>query len=296
MKTWLALCWWTWWCAVLPAQDPVGPAEVGASSAAKATGAPVEVVTAEAKVAAILAAHHAGRFDVAMAVAALADPEPGVATTAAAIVRHTWVVLPPELFAALSREPTAARVLLRELALAPRPAAAGFAAAQAEAQPSRSLAHRLWALAARGTPLTRSEGELVLANDQGRRVQPTIQIPPDATDISIGIDGTVSVMVQGETEPQDVGQLNLSTFINPAGLMQKGENIYVATDASGPPNSGVPSADGRGRVKQNYLENSNVDPTRELIELIRTQRAFEMNSQSIRSADESLRTISQLRR
>ncbi|MFN5943650.1 MAG: flagellar basal-body rod protein FlgG [Phycisphaerae bacterium] len=141
-----------------------------------------------------------------------------------------------------------------------------------------------------------SEGELVLANDQGRRVQPTIQIPPDATDISIGIDGTVSVMVQGETEPQDVGQLNLSTFINPAGLMQKGENIYVATDASGPPNSGVPSADGRGRIKQNYLENSNVDPTRELIELIRTQRAFEMNSQSIRSADESLRTISQLRR
>jgi flagellar basal-body rod protein FlgG len=141
-----------------------------------------------------------------------------------------------------------------------------------------------------------SEGELVLANDQGRRIQPTIQIPPDATDISIGTDGQVNVLVQGDTEPQNVGQLNLSTFINPAGLMQKGENIYVATDASGPPNSGQPKADGRGSIKQNYLENSNVDPTRELIELIRTQRAFEMNSQSIRSADESLRTISQLRR
>ncbi len=141
-----------------------------------------------------------------------------------------------------------------------------------------------------------SDGELVLANDQGRRVLPVIQIPPDATNISIGNDGVVSVLLEGDTAPQEVGQLNISTFVNPAGLMQKGENIFAATDASGPPNSGVPGADGRGRVKQNFLENSNVDPTRELIELIRTQRAFEMNSQSIRSADESLRTISQLRR
>ncbi|HYF15958.1 MAG TPA: flagellar basal-body rod protein FlgG [Phycisphaerales bacterium] len=141
-----------------------------------------------------------------------------------------------------------------------------------------------------------SEGELVLANDQGRRIQPVLQVPPEAESISIGADGRVTVTLPGETEPQELGQLNVSTFINPAGLKQVGENLYVETAASGPPNSGVPGEDGRGSVKQNFLESSNVDPTRELIELIRTQRAFEMNSQSIRTADESLRSVAQLRR
>ena len=141
-----------------------------------------------------------------------------------------------------------------------------------------------------------SEGEIVLANDQGRRLQPVVQVPADATDITISADGRIFVTVNGETEPQELAQLNLSTFINSAGLKQVGENLFVETAASGPPNSGEAGVDGRGSIKQNFLENSNVDPTRELIELIRTQRAFEMNSQSIKSADESLRTIAQLRR
>lgn len=141
-----------------------------------------------------------------------------------------------------------------------------------------------------------SEGELVLANDQGRRLQPVITIPPEASSISIGADGRVFASVGGEAAPEELGQLNISTFINPAGLKQVGENVYVETAASGAPNTGVPGADGRGSIKQNFLESSNVDPTRELIELIRTQRAFEMNSQSIRTADETLRSVAQLRR
>jgi flagellar basal-body rod protein FlgG len=141
-----------------------------------------------------------------------------------------------------------------------------------------------------------SEGELVLANDQGRRVQPVLTVPPEATSISVSKDGVVRASIPGETEPQEIGQLNTSTFINPAGLKQVGENLYVETSASGAPNSGVPGTDGRGTVSSGFLESSNVDPTRELIDLIRTQRAFEFNSQSIRAADESLRAVAQLRR
>jgi flagellar basal-body rod protein FlgG len=85
-------------------------------------------------------------------------------------------------------------------------------------------------------------------------------------------------------------------FINPAGLKQIGENLYTESAASGAPLVGEPGDDNRGRIMQNRLEASNVDPTRELIELIRTQRAFEMNSQTIRSADETLRAVAQLRR
>jgi flagellar basal-body rod protein FlgG len=141
-----------------------------------------------------------------------------------------------------------------------------------------------------------SEGELVLANDQGRRLQPVITVPPEAVSVTIGADGRVFASIRGEATPEELGQLNIATFINPAGLKQVGENVFVETSASGAPNTGVPGVDGRGSIKQNFLESSNVDPTRELIELIRTQRAFEMNSQSIRTADETLRSVAQLRR
>jgi flagellar basal-body rod protein FlgG len=147
-----------------------------------------------------------------------------------------------------------------------------------------------------GNLTTNSDGELVLANDQGRRLEPTITIPDDAITISISPDGVVSVTQPGDTEPQEQGQLEIATFINPTGLKQVGENLYTESAASGPPITGEPSTDNRGRIQQGFLESSNVDPTRELIELIRTQRAFEMNSQTIRAADEALRTIAQLRR
>ncbi len=141
-----------------------------------------------------------------------------------------------------------------------------------------------------------SDGDLVLANSVGRLIEPTINIPPSATNVDVTADGRINVLLPGETEPQEVGQIILADFINPAGLRQIGENLWAESAASGPPIEGEPATDGRGRTTNNMLERSNVDPTRELIGLILTQRAFEMNSQSIRAADEALQTISQLRR
>lgn len=142
-----------------------------------------------------------------------------------------------------------------------------------------------------------ANGELVLADNQGRRLEPNISIPPDTIPpIIIGADGMVSVMKPGATQPEDVGQIQLSVFVNPAGLKQIGENLYTETVASGQPLEGNPGTENRGNIRQNLLEGSNVDPTFELIELIRTQRAFEMNSNSIRAADETLRQIGQLTR
>jgi flagellar basal-body rod protein FlgG len=141
-----------------------------------------------------------------------------------------------------------------------------------------------------------SDGEIVLANDQGRRLDPNITIPDDAEKITIQADGRVMVLQPGNAEPTEVGQLQIATFINPTGLAQVGENLFVETAASGPPLEGNPGEESRGTILQGILETSNVDPTRELIEMIRTQRAFEMNSNSIRAADETLRSIAQLRR
>ncbi|MEM8756437.1 MAG: flagellar basal-body rod protein FlgG [Planctomycetota bacterium] len=140
-----------------------------------------------------------------------------------------------------------------------------------------------------------SDGEIVLATDVGRRVEPNITIPDDAQTITIGADGTVSVSIRGQAEPQEVGQFQLASFINPAGLNQIGENLFTESEASGPPIIGDPTQDQFGRIFQGRLESSNVDATYELIELIRTQRAFEMNSQAIRAADETLRSVAQLR-
>jgi len=141
-----------------------------------------------------------------------------------------------------------------------------------------------------------SEGEIVLANDQGRRLLPNVQVPPDATGIEILPDGTIYVGIMGQADPEDLGTIELATFVNPAGLKQIGENLYVQTAASGEPSVGEPIEAGRGAIRQRFLEGSNVDPVVELVNLIRTQRAFELNSQSIQAADEALQTIGRLRR
>ena len=141
-----------------------------------------------------------------------------------------------------------------------------------------------------------ADGQLVMVNDQGRRVQPDVTIPADATEVVIDSNGQVFVRQPGAVELTPTGQIETSVFINPAGLKQIGENLYVETQASGQPITGQPGTDNRGQLRQGMYESSNVDPTQELINLIRTQRAFEMNSQTIRAADDSLRTISQLRR
>jgi len=141
-----------------------------------------------------------------------------------------------------------------------------------------------------------SNGEIVLANDQGRRLEPGITIPDDAESVSIDSTGRVFVTQPGDATATEIGQIEIAAFVNPAGLRQIGENLYVESSASGPPILGEPGSQNRGDIFQGRLEASNVDPTRELIELIRTQRAFEMNSQTIRTADETLRAIGQLKR
>lgn len=141
-----------------------------------------------------------------------------------------------------------------------------------------------------------SEGEIVLATDQGRRLEPSITVPADAERIEIDGTGRVFVRIQGQAEPQEIAQIETAVFVNPAGLSQMGENLYIESAASGPPITGQPGTETRGTLLQGYLEASNVDPTKELIELIRTQRAFEFNSQTIRTADETLRSVAQLRR
>ena len=140
------------------------------------------------------------------------------------------------------------------------------------------------------------DGELVLATDQGRRIDPPITIKDAVGPPTIGPDGKVFVTKVGSTTPEEVGQIQLTVFVNPAGLKQVGENLYVETAASGEPIEGNPGEDTRGQLRQGGVEGSNVDPTNELIEMIRTQRAFEMNSNSIKAADDTLRAIAQLRR
>ncbi len=141
-----------------------------------------------------------------------------------------------------------------------------------------------------------SDGEIVLANSSGYRLEPSITIPDDTVLVEITEDGRVLAFQPGVVDPTEVGQFELASFINPAGLSQLGQNLFGETQSSGPPITGNPTDENFGRLQQGFLEGSNVDPTQELIALIRTQRAYEMNSQSIRAADEALRTISQLGR
>jgi flagellar basal-body rod protein FlgG len=147
-----------------------------------------------------------------------------------------------------------------------------------------------------GNFVRNSEGNIVLGNSGGAILEPPIAIPDDEIEISIGRNGEVRVRQQGATTLNVVGQLELARFVNNEGLKQIGRNLYVETDSSGTPVTGEPEQDGLGAIAQGQLEMSNVDPVRELIDLITTQRAFELNSQSIQSADETLQIISNLRR
>ena len=139
-----------------------------------------------------------------------------------------------------------------------------------------------------------ANGEVVLANSVGSRLEPAITIPQDAVAIQVSQGGLVQVRTTGSTQFTDVGQIELAKFINPAGLTQIANNLYQQNDASGPPITANPEQQGMGSVRQNYLELSNVDPVKELVELIRTQRSFELNSQSIQAADQTMQTVNNL--
>ncbi len=141
-----------------------------------------------------------------------------------------------------------------------------------------------------------SEGSLVLGSSSGPVMEPAITIPEDATEVAIGRNGEVRVRQPGQANLTQIGNIELARFVNPEGLKQIGGNMYLETDASGTPITGEPQQDGLGAIAQGQLEMSNVDPVRELISLITTQRAFEMNSQSVQSAEQALQVVSNLRR
>ena len=137
-----------------------------------------------------------------------------------------------------------------------------------------------------------SQGQVVTSN--GYPLQPTITIPPNALSITIGSDGTVSVLAAGATAPTQVGQIQLANFINPAGLQARGENLVLETAASGTAQTNVPGTNGLGALNQGFVETSNVNVTEELVNLITAQRAFEINSRSIQSSDQMLQKLTQL--
>ena len=142
-----------------------------------------------------------------------------------------------------------------------------------------------------------SNGNMVMGSaSTGRLLEPGVDIPQDATAISISPDGIVSVKQPGTTTMSQVGQIQLAQFINPDGLLKLGENLYSETDASGAAIQGNPGQEGIGVIRQGMLEKSNVEPVRELIDLITTQRAFELNSQCVKTGDEILREITTLKR
>ncbi|MFS8152724.1 flagellar basal-body rod protein FlgG [Vreelandella titanicae] len=135
-------------------------------------------------------------------------------------------------------------------------------------------------------------GQMVTAN--GYPVEPAIFLPANALSVNVGEDGTVSVRQPGVTVDNEVGQISVSTFINPAGLQSIGGNLYLETGASGAPNENMPGMNGAGRLFQGYVETSNVNVVEEMVNMIQTQRAYEINSKAVSTSDEMLARLSQL--
>jgi flagellar basal-body rod protein FlgG len=139
-----------------------------------------------------------------------------------------------------------------------------------------------------------AEGEIVTSD--GYFLLPQISIPEDATSVSIGVDGTIDVMQFGQEEPTNVGQIELARFVNPAGLLAKGRNILVPTAASGTPTTDIAGQSGLGTIDQGYLEMSNVQVVDEMVNMIVAQRAYEMNSKAIQTADDMASIANNLKR
>jgi len=139
-----------------------------------------------------------------------------------------------------------------------------------------------------------SEGKLVTSD--GYALEPAITIPSGAQDITVGEDGSVTASVQGQTEPQPCGNIELVNFLNPAGLLSQGRNLFTATKASGDAITGTPGQDGLGKLSSGYVEMANVKVVEEMVNLITAQRAYEVNSKSIQTADEMLNIANNLRR
>jgi len=137
-----------------------------------------------------------------------------------------------------------------------------------------------------------AQGQLVTAS--GYALQPAITIPANAQTITIGRDGTVSVTQPNQAAATQVGSLQLANFINPAGLQARGENLYLETASSGTPTTNTPGANGVGVLSQGYIETSNVNIVEELVNMIQTQRAYEINSKAVQTSDQMLQRLSQM--
>jgi flagellar basal-body rod protein FlgG len=135
--------------------------------------------------------------------------------------------------------------------------------------------------------------EGLLVTNEGYQVMPGITVPEGATQITVGTDGTVSATIAGQTEPAQLGQLQVANFPNAAGLQSKGDNYMLETASSGAANLGVPGEDGRGTVRQGMLEASNVNVVEELVDMIECQRAYEVNSKMITATDDMLKYVNQ---
>ncbi|MCU7376564.1 flagellar basal-body rod protein FlgG [Paucibacter sp. O1-1] len=137
-----------------------------------------------------------------------------------------------------------------------------------------------------------ANGQIVTNN--GYTVLPGITVPNNAQTLTIGQDGTVSVTVPGNPLPQTLGQIQVANFVNPAGLDPKGQNLFAETASSGTPNAGAPNANGLGALQQGFVETSNVNVVEELVQMIQTQRAYELNSKAVQTSDQMLQKLTQI--
>ncbi|GAB5453025.1 MAG: flagellar basal-body rod protein FlgG [Halioglobus sp.] len=140
-----------------------------------------------------------------------------------------------------------------------------------------------------GTLQLSDQGELVTAS--GFSLQPSITIPENATSVTIGGDGTISVRLPGSTGVNQIGTVQLADFVNPAGLQPIGNNLFLESSASGSPQAGNPGLNGLGVILQGHVESSNVNVVEELVNMIETQRAYEMNSRAISTTDQMLQYV-----
>lgn len=143
-----------------------------------------------------------------------------------------------------------------------------------------------------GSFKTNASGQLVTNN--GYAVAPGITIPANTRSVTIAADGLVSAVVPGAAQPVQLGTVQLASFVNPGGLEPRGQNLYSETAASGTPTAGQPGSEGLGQLQQGFLETSNVNVVEELIGMIQTQRAYELNSKAIQTSDQMLQRLGQL--
>jgi flagellar basal-body rod protein FlgG len=139
-----------------------------------------------------------------------------------------------------------------------------------------------------------SDGRIV--NSDGFTMEPELAIPSDAMSISVGLDGTVSVLQAGESIPSEIGTIELARFINPAGLISMGKNLFMPSEASGNEVIGTAGEDGMGTLAQGFLEMSNVSVVDEMVNMITAQRAYESNSKAIQAADDMLQLANNVKR